>query len=165
MVEIGDVIEAMEEIRTVYKDRSKILSTEIKQLHMGPRRLGRCEEMFMEISYMESQLGKFLFQYRGLLPKDVDNDPIYPEANAEAEGGEFVYTEDNINRLTVEMDLTLHNLQKLFVRFKMSQTELVQTWIKKHAQLECLRDNNMAEAYARELEQEDSMENTLDTLI
>ena len=43
----------------------------------------------------------------------------------------------------------------------MSQTDLVQTWIKKHAQLECLRDNDMADAFARELEQEDHMEDTL----
>ena len=61
MVEIRDV-EALEGIWTSYKDRVRILSTHIKELHMGPRGLGRCEEMFMELSFMESQLNKFLFQ-------------------------------------------------------------------------------------------------------
>ena len=56
--------------------------------------------------------------------------------------------------------LQLHNLQKL-VKFYMSQTELVQTLIKKHAQLECLDDADIVNAFVREIECEEQLEDTL----
>ena len=155
MVEIKDVMEALEEIRTSYKKRSKVLSQDIQELHMGPRGLGRCEDRFMELSNMESQLQKLLYQYRDLLPKDEANEPIFPESDLEIMGREFIYSKDNINRIRVNMDLVLHNLQKLFIRFRMSQSELVQTWIKKHAQIECLCDVDIADAFIREIECEE----------
>ena len=83
---------------------------------------------------------------------DAANKPIFPESYAEIMGREFIYSKDNINRIRVDMDLVLHNLQKLFIRFRMSQSELVQMWIKKHAQLECLCDAEIADAFIREIE-------------
>ena len=129
-MEIQDVIDALEEIRAVYKKCSSALGDEVKELHMGPRGRGRCEEAFMELTFMEDRLNKLLLQYKDLLPHDEEDRPIFPE---EEEGQGFNYTKDNINKFRVEFDLTLQNLQKLFVRFKMSQTDLVQTWIKKNA--------------------------------
>ena len=45
------------------------MAKDVKELHMGPRGLGRCEEMFMELTFMEDKLQKFLLQYRDLLPR------------------------------------------------------------------------------------------------
>ena len=150
MVEINYVIELLEEIRKIYKERARSLSNDIQELHMGPRGLGRCEDRFMELSLMEEHLQKLLVQYRDLLPKDADDIPIFPKPDAEIEGVTFIYSKDNVNRLCVDMDLQLHNLQKLFVRFRMSQTELVQMWIKKHAH-ECLSDVEIGQAFVREI--------------
>ena len=120
MVKIKDVMEALEEIRMSYKEWSKVLSQDIQELHMGPRGLERCEDRFMELSNIEEQLPKLLFQYRDLLPKDEANEPTLSESDAEIVGREFIYSKDNINRIRVDMDLVLHNLQKLFVCFLMS---------------------------------------------
>ena len=120
MVEIKDIMGALEEIRNVYKARVKGLSQDIQELHMGLWDLGRCEDKFLELSKMEERLQKLLFQYRDLLPKDEANEPIFPESDVEIEGMEFIYSKDNINRICVDMDLQFHDLQKLFVKFCMS---------------------------------------------
>ena len=157
-MEIQDITSALDEIRSVYKEQSDALANDVKELHMGPRGLRRCEEVFAGLQFMEDRLNKLLMQYKALLPCNEANKPIYPE---EVEGQGFTYTKDNVNKLRVEFDLCLHNLQKIFIRFKMSQTDLVQTWIKKHAQLECLGDNEVAEAFQREVQAEDNLEDTL----
>ena len=91
MVEIKDVVDDLEEIRKSYKDRAKSLSQDIQELHMGPRGLGRCEDRFMELSSMEEQLQKLLFQYRDILPKNGANEHIFPESDAEIVGRDLVY--------------------------------------------------------------------------
>ena len=40
---------ALDEIRAIYKERADTLADDIKDLHMGPRRLGRCEEVFAQL--------------------------------------------------------------------------------------------------------------------
>ena len=88
---------------------------------------------------MEERLTRLLLTYKDLLPKDAEGSAIYPEDDAEI-AATYVYTKENVNRLRVDVDLHLHNLRKGFVKFRMSQSDLVQTWIRKHAQLECLND-------------------------
>ena len=114
--------------------------------------------MFAPLQFMEEWLNRLLEQFKDTLPHNEAKKPVFP---VEEEGTEFVYSKDNINKLCIYFDLVLHNLQKLFIRCKMSQTDLVQTWIKKHAQLECLGDNEVAEAFQRDILAEDNLKDTL----
>ena len=135
IMEIQDIINALNDVRALFKKHSKTLADDVKEIYLFPRCLGLYENAFTEFMSMQDKLYNLILQYKDLLPHDEEDRPIFPE---EEEGQGFTYTKDNINKFRVEFDLMLHNLQKLFVRFKLSQTDLVQTWIKKHAQLECL---------------------------